>query len=46
MAYLLDTNIISELQKSVRAHPSVQSWFAQTPYEALFLSVLVIGELQ
>ena len=46
MAYLLDTNIISELQKGARAHPSVQGWFAQTPYEALFLSVLVIGELQ
>ena len=24
----------------------MQGWFAQTPYEALFLSVLVIGELQ
>ena len=46
MTYLLDTNIISELQKGARAHPSVQGWFAQTPYEALFLSVLVIGELQ
>ncbi len=46
MVDLLDTNIISKLQKGVRTHPSVQTWFAHIPYEALFLSVLVIGELE
>ena len=46
MAYLLDTNIISELQKGARATPSVQAWFAQASYGDLFLSVLIIGELQ
>ncbi len=46
MAYLLDTNIISELQKGARATSSVQAWFAQASYRGLFLSVLVIGELQ
>ena len=46
MAYLLDTNIISELQKGARATSSVQDWFAQASYGDLFLSVLIIGELQ
>ena len=46
MAYLLDSNIISELQKGARAAPSVQAWFTKTSYEDLLLSLLVIGELQ
>lgn len=46
MAYLLDSNIISELQKGARATPSVQAWFTKASYGDLFLSVLVIGELQ
>ncbi|RCN59075.1 type II toxin-antitoxin system VapC family toxin [Acidiferrobacter thiooxydans] len=46
MAYLLDTNIISELQKGARATSSAQDWFAQASYGDLFLSVLIIGELQ
>ena len=45
MSYLLDTNVISELRKGERANPGVTSWFAGVPSDALYLSVLVIGEL-
>ena len=45
MSYLIDTNVISEL---VRAKPdaAVLDWFANTPDEALFLSVLTLGEIR
>ena len=45
MSYLLDTNVISEL---VRTEPdaAVLDWFAHTPDEALFLSVLTLGEIR
>ena len=45
MSYLIDTNAISEL---VRAKPdaAVVDWFANTPDEALFLSVLTLGEIR
>jgi toxin FitB len=42
----MDTNVVSELRKKNRRHPGVAAWIAATPGEALFLSVLVIGELQ
>lgn len=45
MAYLLDTNIISELQKGEKAHKGVRAWFAKVDGEDCFLSILVIGEL-
>jgi predicted nucleic acid-binding protein len=44
--YLIDTNILSELQKGERANPGVRQWYARTPPEALYLSVLVIGEIR
>ncbi len=45
MSYLLDTNVISEL---VRAKPSVQviKWFDTVPNEALYISVLTLGEIR
>lgn len=45
MSYLLDTNVISEL---VKAKPSVQviKWFDAVPNEALYLSVLTLGEIR
>lgn len=39
MDYLIDTNILSELQKEKRAHPGVRQWYAGTPPEALYLDV-------
>lgn len=46
MGYLIDTNILSELQKGNRCHASVQRWYAATDSDELFLSVLVIGEVR
>ncbi|MBK7548857.1 MAG: type II toxin-antitoxin system VapC family toxin [Rhodoferax sp.] len=45
MSYLIATNVISEL---VRPKPDaiVLDWFSRTPDEALFLSVLSLGEIR
>ena len=45
MSYLLDTNVLSELVRP-RPEPRVQAWFANTPDEALHISVLTLGELR
>jgi len=46
MGYLIDTNILSELQKGGRCNADVQRWYAATDGDELFLSVLVIGEIR
>jgi toxin FitB len=46
VSYLLDTNVISELRKGQRCHPRVAAWMASVPDHALYLSVLVIGEIR
>lgn len=46
MAFLLDTNILSELRKSSRCSRSVRSWYEAVPFEDIFLSVLVFGEIR
>ncbi len=45
MSYLLDTNIISE---TVRKNPntSVLAWLERIPGEALYVSVLTLGEIR
>jgi hypothetical protein len=45
MSYLLDTNILSE---TVRRKPdkAVIAWLDQLPGEALFVSVLTLGEIR
>ena len=45
MSYLVDTNVISEL---VRPQPDqgVLRWFADAPDDALYLSVLTLGEIR
>jgi toxin FitB len=43
--FLLDTNIVSEIRKPKPA-PSVQAWFDGTDDASLFLSVLVLGEIE
>ena len=45
MSYLIDTNVISELVRP-KPHAAVLDWFANTPDEALFLSVLTLGEIR
>lgn len=45
MSYLLDTNIVSE---TIRTTPNkaVIAWLDQLPGEALFVSVLTLGEIR
>jgi hypothetical protein len=44
--YLLDTNVVSEARKGRRANPGVRRWFDDVDDEALFISVLVAGEIR
>jgi len=44
MKYLLDTNIISEMQKS-KCNPNVKSFIDKIPVEDMFISVISVGEL-
>jgi toxin FitB len=44
-AFLLDTNVISELTKP-KAEPKVTTWIDATDEELLFLSVLTLGEIR
>ena len=46
MAYLLDTNVVSELRKGQRSNRGVRRWFSTVDPAELFLSVLVVGELR
>lgn len=46
MNYLLDTNIISEIRKRDRCDPRVSAWYASLDEEAIYLSVLVLGEIR
>lgn len=46
MKFLVDTNVLSELRKGPRANPRVLGWFQSVDDAALYLSVLVIGELR
>ncbi|MCD6025594.1 MAG: PilT protein-like protein [Solimicrobium sp.] len=45
MNYLIDTNVISELV-SAHPNPNVIAWLEQIPVEAVFLSVLTLGEIR
>ncbi len=45
VAYLLDTNVLSETRKK-RADPGVIAFIESTDSSALYLSVLTIGELR
>ncbi len=46
MRYLLDTNVLSELRKGARCNPGVAAWFAAVPSEAIYVSVLTLGEIR
>lgn len=40
MGYLIDTNILSEVQKDQRADPGVRAWYDKVDARDLYLSVL------
>ena len=44
--FLIDTNVLSELRKGARADVNVRHWFESVDENALFLSVLVTGEIR
>ena len=44
--YLLDTNVVSETRKGRRINPNVLAWLKSVDDDAIFLSVLVIGEIR
>lgn len=46
MAFLIDTNVISEIQKGRNASVEVQRWYEDVDRHDIFISVLVIGELR
>jgi predicted nucleic acid-binding protein len=46
MSFLVDTNVVSELRKGSRANAKVRDWFESIDDAAVYLSVLVIGELR
>lgn len=46
MAYLVDTNVVSELRKGTRCDPRVAEWFETVSPEELYLSVLSLGEIR
>lgn len=41
MGYLIDTNILSEVQKGERADPSVRAWYDRVEVRDLYLSVIL-----
>jgi len=45
MSYLLDTNVVSELRKQA-PDPSVVAWLEAVASSDLYLSVLVVGEIE
>lgn len=46
MAFLLDTNVLSELRKGPRCNPAVGQWFSSVEADDLYVSVLVVGEIR
>jgi len=45
-AYLLDTNVLSELRKGPRASPSVLAWAKSASSDEHYISVLALGEIR
>jgi predicted nucleic acid-binding protein len=46
MPYLLDTNVLSELRKGLRADGAVLQWAEERRREAHYVSVLSLGEVR
>jgi len=45
-AYLLDTNVVSEIRKGERCFPGVQTWLDKQSASNLFLSIVTLAEIQ
>ena len=44
--WLIDTNVVSEIRKGLRADPSVRSWAAEVNPEACYISAVTIAEIR
>jgi predicted nucleic acid-binding protein len=44
--YILDTNVISELRKARKTHPTVKKWADRVPSPSLYISVISVLELE
>jgi predicted nucleic acid-binding protein len=44
--FLLDTNVISELNRGLNAAPKVAAWLATIAPERVYTSVIVLGEIR
>ncbi len=46
MAYLFDTNVVSELRRQDRAHKAVWAWSVTVPREEVYISAITLMELE
>ena len=46
MGFLIDTNVLSELRKGLKANVGVRDWFFKTDSNQLYISVLTLGEIR
>lgn len=46
MGFLIDTNVLSELRKGLKANVGVQNWFSNADSNGLYISVLTLGEIR
>ena len=46
MSFVLDTDVVSEARKGLRADAGMVRWLSSVAAEDLYLSVLVIGEIR
>jgi len=46
VSFLLDTNVVSDLRRPTRARSGLAAWFEEQAAEALFLSVVTIGDIR
>ena len=44
--YLVDTNVISEARKGLKANPGVKKFFKETDAADIYLSAQTIGEIR
>jgi len=44
--YLVDTNVISEARKGIKANPGVREFFQTTAADGLYISAQTIGEIR
>jgi predicted nucleic acid-binding protein len=46
LSYLLDTNVLSEIQKGEQCNEAVKAWWDATDVMEIYISVVVPGEIQ